>query len=128
MHPPLDVPSAPPSSSAYSRVMPCSRIAVLSKAVLAPGSPEASIGVGRGRRPSDHRRTFIAARNPRTVRALSPFDSARRPMIGAMIAMPFALANQRLIALTGRGRRAAASGTIETCRCQTNTCGTAPWS
>ena len=48
MHPPLDVPSAPPSSSTYSRAMPCSRIAVLSKAVFAPGSPEASIGVGRG--------------------------------------------------------------------------------
>jgi hypothetical protein len=29
-------------------VMPCSRIAVLSKAVFAPGSPDASQGAGSG--------------------------------------------------------------------------------
>src|SRR5450759_799438 len=53
MQPPLDVPSAPPSSSAYSMAIPCSRIAVLSEAVLAPGSPEASIGAGAWRQTVD---------------------------------------------------------------------------
>jgi hypothetical protein len=48
MSPPLDVPSAPPRSSTDSSAMPRPRIAVLSEAVLAPGSPEASLGSGRG--------------------------------------------------------------------------------
>jgi hypothetical protein len=48
MSPPLDVPSAPPRLSTDSSAMPRPRIAVLSEAVLAPGSPEASLGSGRG--------------------------------------------------------------------------------
>src|SRR6202521_3745995 len=48
MHPPLDVPRAPPRSSTNSTAMPCPRIAVLSSVVLTPGSPEASPGVGNG--------------------------------------------------------------------------------
>ncbi len=48
MHPPLDVPSAPPRSSTDSSVMPRSRTDALSDAVLAPGSPEASQDSGSG--------------------------------------------------------------------------------
>jgi hypothetical protein len=48
MRPPFDVPNAPPRSSTDSSAMPCPRIAVLSKVVLTPGSPEASPGVGNG--------------------------------------------------------------------------------
>ena len=48
MWPPLDVPSAPSRSSTDSGVMPRSRIAVLSTAVLTPGSPEASPGSANG--------------------------------------------------------------------------------
>ena len=48
MHPPLDVPSAPPRSSTDSRAIPRSTIAALSDAVLVPGSPVASPGSASG--------------------------------------------------------------------------------
>ena len=64
MHPPLDVPSAPPRSSTDSSAMPCSRIAVLSKAVFAPGSPDASQGAGRGS-PSVCSTSYLWIRQPR---------------------------------------------------------------
>lgn len=46
MRPPLDVPKAPPRSSTDSSAMPWARMAVLSDAVLTPGSPEAKQGSG----------------------------------------------------------------------------------
>jgi hypothetical protein len=66
MCPPLDVPSAPPRSSTDSSAMPSPRIAVLSEAVLVPGSPEASVGSGRGS-PSVCSTSYLGIRQPVTA-------------------------------------------------------------
>lgn len=63
MRPPLDVPSAPPRSSTESSAMPCSTIAVLSAAVLTPGSPAASFGSGSGS-PSVCAISYLGIRQP----------------------------------------------------------------
>ena len=63
MRPPLDVPSALPRSSTDSSAMPRRRIVVLSDAVLAPGSPEASLGVGNGS-PSVCSTSYLGIRQP----------------------------------------------------------------
>jgi hypothetical protein len=48
MRPPLESPSAPPSSSAYSTTIPLARIEVMSDTVFAPGSPVACAVSGSG--------------------------------------------------------------------------------
>jgi hypothetical protein len=63
MSPPLDVPSAPPRLSTDSSAMPRARLAVLSEAVLAPGSPKASLGSGRGS-PSVCATSYLGIRQP----------------------------------------------------------------
>jgi hypothetical protein len=55
MRPPLDVPSAPPSSSTYSRTMACFRIAILSEAVVGPGRLTPRLAPAAARRRSAQR-------------------------------------------------------------------------
>ena len=63
MHPPLDVPRAPPRSSTHSSAIPRSTIAVLSEAVLVPGSPVASPGSASGS-PSVCSTSYLGIRQP----------------------------------------------------------------
>ena len=63
MRPPLDVPNAPPRSFTNSMSIPRPRMAALSDAVLTPGSPDASLGVGRDS-PSVCSRSYLGIRQP----------------------------------------------------------------
>ena len=63
MHPPPDVPSAPPRSSTVSRAIPRSAIAALRESVLVPGSPVASPGSASGS-PSVCSTSYLGIRQP----------------------------------------------------------------